>query len=87
MKYLYLSAGLAALMLSGAPLGAQTITVSPSACQALTAHTAADDVAYKPGVDVAGNDVAPADLSMPPGNLILTKTTNFGCPSKFPSKT
>ena len=44
-------------------LGAQTITVAPSACQALTAHTPADDAAYRPGVDVDGNTVAPADLN------------------------
>ena len=40
-----------------------TITVSRSACKELVRHVANDDVAYKPGVDVRGNDVVPADLN------------------------
>lgn len=40
-----------------------TITVSRSACKELVRHVADDDVAYKPGVDVRGNDVAPAELN------------------------
>ena len=66
-------------------LGAQTITVAPSACQALTAHTPADDAAYRPGVDVIGNTVAPADLNAS-GQLNLGVITNFGCPSNCRSR-
>ncbi|WP_254869647.1 hypothetical protein [Thalassospira sp. HF15] len=40
-----------------------TITVSRSACKELLRHVPEDDVAYKPGVDVRGNEVAPADLN------------------------
>jgi hypothetical protein len=42
---------------------APTITVSRSACKALVRHMPDDDVAYKPGVDVRGKAVAPADLN------------------------
>ncbi|KJE36972.1 hypothetical protein UF64_01070 [Thalassospira sp. HJ] len=42
---------------------APTITVTRSACKALVTHVPDDDVAYKPGVDVRGNEVAPADLN------------------------
>ena len=48
----FLLAGFAAL-----PLQSQTITIDPDACQALTAYTPADDDAYKPGIDVHGNNV------------------------------
>ena len=34
-----------------------------SDCQWLVAHIPANDVAYKPGVDVRGNKVVPADLN------------------------
>ena len=39
------------------------ITVSRSACKALVSHVPDEDVAYKPGVDVRGNAVTPADLN------------------------
>ena len=42
---------------------AETITLVASDCQRLVRHIPADDVTYKPGVDVRGNSVAPADLS------------------------
>lgn len=42
---------------------APTITVTRSACKELVSHVPDDDVAYKPGVDVRGNAVAPADLN------------------------
>lgn len=40
-----------------------TITVTRAACEELVRHVPDDDVAYKPGVDVRGNKVAPADLN------------------------
>ncbi len=36
--------------------------VDPGLCRALVKHTPRADVAYQPGVDAAGNAVAPADL-------------------------
>lgn len=42
---------------------APTITVTRSACKELVSHVPDSDVAYKPGVDVRGNAVAPADLN------------------------
>ena len=39
-----------------------TVTVTRSACRELVSHVPDDDVAYKPGVDVYGREVAPADL-------------------------
>ncbi len=39
-----------------------TITISRSACKALVSYVPDDEVVYKPGVDVHGNKVAPADL-------------------------
>jgi hypothetical protein len=47
---------------AGAEKAKPTITVTRSACQQLVSHVPDDDVAYKPGVDVYGRKVAPADL-------------------------
>jgi hypothetical protein len=43
----------------------ETLAVQTMLCQKLAQHTPTDDVAYKPGVDVNGNAVAPADLASP----------------------
>ena len=83
MRNIYLVAGFAALMMGGLPLSAQTITVSPSACQALTAHTPSSDVAYKPGVDVNGNDVASADLNSS-GQVNFADDHEFWLPIEVP---
>ena len=40
-----------------------TIIVTRAACKELVTHVPDGDVAYKPGVDVRGNAVAPADLN------------------------
>ena len=40
-----------------------TIIVTRAACKELVSHVPDDDVTYKPGVDVRGNKVAPADLN------------------------
>ncbi|MBP2230623.1 hypothetical protein J2847_003928 [Azospirillum agricola] len=45
----------------GAPQG-RPAPIDLSACQTLTRHRPAPDVEYKPGVDVRGRPVAPADL-------------------------
>lgn len=44
------------------------ITVSEADCRRLTIHELAPDVTYRPGVDVRGKSVAPADL---PGSTAL----------------
>tara|TARA_R110000868_G_scaffold248788_4_gene505342 strand:+ start:148 stop:645 length:498 start_codon:yes stop_codon:yes gene_type:complete len=41
---------------------AETISLAASDCQRLVRHVPADDVTYKPGIDVRGKAVAPADL-------------------------
>lgn len=45
-----------------APGREPTIRIDPAACQWVTRHHPSADVEYKPGVDVNGNAVAPADL-------------------------
>lgn len=47
----------------GGPARAALLSVKPDDCAALVAHVPDDDVAYRPGVDVRGNKVAPADLN------------------------
>jgi hypothetical protein len=51
-----------ALVLLPVAAEAQTIAVSPRDCAQLVNHVPSADVEYKPGVDVHGNAVAPADL-------------------------
>ncbi len=41
---------------------AENVSLSASACQQMVQHVPADDVTYKPGVDVHGKPVVPADL-------------------------
>ncbi len=52
------------LMLSHASVagGGITVQISERDCRWLTRHVPAEDVAYRPGVDVRGRAVAPADL-------------------------
>ena len=40
---------------------ASTVTLSKKDCQSVVQHTPAADVEYKPGTDVSGRKVAPAD--------------------------
>ena len=50
-----------------APVHAQTsVRITESDCSRLVTHVAAADVNYRPGVDVNGNAVAPADLNAQP---------------------
>ncbi|MGB0631529.1 MAG: hypothetical protein ACPGRZ_12630 [Alphaproteobacteria bacterium] len=44
------------------PAHAATVTVTRDDCRHIVAHSADASVAYKPGVDVNGRPVAPADL-------------------------
>ena len=41
---------------------AETVVITESHCRELVRHVPADDVAYRPGVEVKGRSVAPADL-------------------------
>ena len=41
---------------------AQLVTITGQDCASLVRHVASDDTAYKPGVDVDGKPVVPADL-------------------------
>ena len=50
------------LSTSSAALSAETVTLSTGDCRKLVQHVPADDVTYKPGVDVRGKPVVPADL-------------------------
>ena len=46
---------------------AETVTLSTGACSQMVQHVPADDVTYKPGVDVHGKAVVPADLGSSSG--------------------
>src|SRR3546814_8619488 len=69
-----LTALLAALCLALAPRPAAAaggyLTLSAEDCTRLARHYPADDVTYRPGRDVRGKAVAPADLD-PGAGLIL----------------
>ena len=58
-----------AVILFPDPLRAQpveVVVVGGATCRTLTAHAPSADVEYKPGVDVKGRPVAPADLPAEP---------------------
>ena len=57
--------------------GAQTVTVSEADCARFTAHAPSNGVAYKPGVDVHGNKVVPADLG---GSVTISAPKSFEIP-------
>lgn len=50
------------LCLLGLTVAAETVEITDEACARAEAHVPNADVAFKPGVDVQGNAVAPADL-------------------------
>ena len=56
-------APLLALLASVNAASALTLTVSDAACRSVAAHQPSADVEYRPGVDVHGKPVAPADLN------------------------
>ena len=70
---------LAFTMIAVAPLaaGAQTVTITQASCAQLTRHVPATDVEYKPGVDVSGRKVMPADLDSGPR---IEMPTSFNIP-------
>ncbi len=59
----------ALLLLAAAPAAAHektTVAITRADCARLVAHVPGPDVAYQPGVDVYGREVAPADLGGAP---------------------
>lgn len=61
-RWLPAAAGMAVLCFT-VVAHAETVTITTQACQALTRHVPAADVAYQAGVDVYGKAVASADLN------------------------
>lgn len=59
-----LAAACIPVLLAGGVMGQERVTVSIDAttCRLLERHVPAPDVAYRPGVDVHGEPVVPADL-------------------------
>jgi hypothetical protein len=59
--------GFALFLAVSVPVQAQTtVRITETDCSQLVSHVASSDVAYRPGVDVNGNAVAPADLNAQP---------------------
>ncbi|PCJ60394.1 MAG: hypothetical protein COA65_04020 [Rhodospirillaceae bacterium] len=63
-------------------LGGRTVTVSQADCLKLTKHVPSADVAYKPGVDVRGRAVTPAETGgshsiVPPNNFTVDITVRL----------
>ncbi len=59
----------ALFLLAAAPAAAHetaTVTITRADCARLVKHVPGPDVAYRPGVDVYGREVAPADLNGAP---------------------
>jgi hypothetical protein len=61
---------------------AQTVTIRTTDCASFVSHMPTSDVAYKPGVDVRGRAVAPADLDggvriKPPEELTIPITIDL----------
>lgn len=54
---------------------AETVTITQSECTNLVRHVPAPDVAYRPGVDVNGNPVTPADLNSTGAVTVPTEFT------------
>ena len=69
-----LSLSLLALALLAPEVAAQEITVTREDCAGLVNHVPDADVAYQPGVDANGNQVASADLG---GGFIYEAPTDF----------
>lgn len=73
MKRLFLAA---CLVLTATPAVAQQVTITGIDCRKLARHTPAPDVAYRPGVDVRGRAVAPADINAAP-QIRVPETITF----------
>jgi hypothetical protein len=82
----------ACLLAAVAPAWAQKTTITGVDCRKLVRHQPAPDVAYKPGVDVKGRKVAPADINDAPQIKVPETITfdaavdlrRFGIPNSSP---
>ncbi len=77
---LFLLAAAPAAALAAAPAAAHekaTVSITRADCARLVAHVPGPDVAYQPGVDVYGREVAPADLGGAP-RIELPETILIG---------
>ena len=63
---LFLLAATPAAAHEKAAVPATRVAITRADCARLVAHVPGPDVAYEPGVDVYGREVAPADLGGPP---------------------
>ena len=66
----------ACLVAAAAPAWAQKTTITGVDCRRLVRYQPAPDVAYKPGVDVKGRKVAPADVNDAP-QIKVPETITF----------
>jgi hypothetical protein len=73
MRSILIMAGVAAV-LSTSPAAAQAVSVTERECRQLVEYVASQDVNFKPGVDVYGRPVAPANTMTQP---IITAPQNF----------
>ena len=72
------------LLLPAVALAQPMVTIDTANCQLLMRHVMAPDVTYKPGVDVQGRAVAPADL---PGNNALELPKSIPIDIEIPVRT
>lgn len=80
------------VLAAGVPAAAQTrtVTITKADCSRLARHVPSNDTAYRPGVDVHGKPVVPADLGgtpkiKPPEDITIAITVDiqerFGIPA------
>jgi len=91
--FVVVALAVAAFIAPAAPRAeALTVEISRADCLRLTEHVPAPDVAYKPGVDVQGRPVAPADLGQSPAvrlpdiielDIEVDLQDRFGFPANF----
>jgi hypothetical protein len=72
------------LLLATATMAQPVATIDTANCQLLMRHVMAPDVTYKPGVDVQGRAVAPADL---PSNNALELPKSIPIDIEIPVQT
>lgn len=82
----------ACLVFAAIPAWAEKVTITGTDCRKLVTHQPSADVAYKPGVDVKGRKVAPADINDAPQIKVPETITfdaavdlrRFGIPNSSP---
>ena len=63
MTGLLRASAVALVAAASSPAAAERVAIADADCARVVAHSPAPDVAYRPGVDVEGRAVAPADLA------------------------